>query len=767
MTQTAIRRRKVEMPSGIKKKFTAALSMLLVAAIMMVGSTYAWFTLSTAPEVKGITTSIGANGNLEIALLNQASFASTANDLGIISNVGDSMENTNNWTVDQANHTWGNLVDLGKQNNVEVYGLSEVSLLPAALYVTNPGDLGEGEAYIVDAATLLKIAEYGGDGRVKSVNENTVLGLYDNGSFKQQANAFAGVRGIGKLSETSQRQLNYRSAISAANAARADANNKITTSLNQRGPDLGRLLIKVSRASNDTVFTADDIAVINNIIDDIQAANADVLEGIKQSTLAYILSAANTKDPALTDAEVNTVTSVIGAETTPDNLATIAATYGIASLPATITAAIAQYNKTNDDISNARTKLAAITPNAQGNYAFDEDFKDAIDAVVNRNNVEVNGHVPVNLTEQDKNDIADEILNSKSATIDLKENSGLYDDIAKSTGPATATITMDVAQSGLTVRDVRTTFHVIPSTPYTLVEAYNTANNAGVVGGGGAFVVTPYGYMLDFGFRTNAADGTKLRLTEAKQRVYGDSNNALTQGEGSTFTFTATENFGVEKVKKLMTGLRVVFTTPTADGFEIIAVAVAGTPAENGNEVKAPLVLKTFEFVEHTGEAPELKLTGDVGNLDLTTLNKNVAKKISVIVYLDGDIVDNSFVANAEVSMSGKLNLQFETDANLVPMENAALHTTLSASDRIKQQYNEVVSQFKPEQITAIKNSDTTDWMMYAKNAINLMEGVGNNDLTDEQIATLTGYLAPLKETTNVAAMLAWKQAWNAEHPNP
>ena len=53
----------------IKSKLMAAVAMLLVSSIMMVSTTYAWFTLSTAPEVTGITTSVGANGNLEIALL--------------------------------------------------------------------------------------------------------------------------------------------------------------------------------------------------------------------------------------------------------------------------------------------------------------------------------------------------------------------------------------------------------------------------------------------------------------------------------------------------------------------------------------------------------------------------------------------------------------------------------------------------------------------------------------------------------------------------
>ncbi|MBQ8230766.1 MAG: hypothetical protein IJZ34_02365, partial [Lachnospiraceae bacterium] len=51
----------------LKTKLMAAISMLLVSSLMMVTSTYAWFTLSTAPEVTGITTAVGANGNLEMA----------------------------------------------------------------------------------------------------------------------------------------------------------------------------------------------------------------------------------------------------------------------------------------------------------------------------------------------------------------------------------------------------------------------------------------------------------------------------------------------------------------------------------------------------------------------------------------------------------------------------------------------------------------------------------------------------------------------------
>ena len=62
-------KRKVSMPAGIRNKMMAAVSMLMVSSIMMVSSTYAWFTLSTAPEVKNISTTVAGNGSLEIALM--------------------------------------------------------------------------------------------------------------------------------------------------------------------------------------------------------------------------------------------------------------------------------------------------------------------------------------------------------------------------------------------------------------------------------------------------------------------------------------------------------------------------------------------------------------------------------------------------------------------------------------------------------------------------------------------------------------------------
>ena len=113
----------------IKSKLMAAICMLLVSSIMMVSSTYAWFTLSTAPEVTGISTAVGANGNLEMALQPLDGDSSK-----IVSGTGDSMAVK---PVKDANTTWGNLVNLAVTGS-DGYGLENISLYPAELKIVDP-----------------------------------------------------------------------------------------------------------------------------------------------------------------------------------------------------------------------------------------------------------------------------------------------------------------------------------------------------------------------------------------------------------------------------------------------------------------------------------------------------------------------------------------------------------------------------------------------------------------------------------------------------
>ena len=95
---------------SIRKKLMAAVAMLLVACIMVVSSSYAWFTLSTAPEVTGIQTSVGANGNLEIALA-----TGTLTDASLINSKASSIKIS---STTKGNGTFSRLASMARSKSV-------------------------------------------------------------------------------------------------------------------------------------------------------------------------------------------------------------------------------------------------------------------------------------------------------------------------------------------------------------------------------------------------------------------------------------------------------------------------------------------------------------------------------------------------------------------------------------------------------------------------------------------------------------------------
>lgn len=132
---------------GLKTKLMSAVAMLMVSAVMLVGTSFAWYTLSTNPEVAGIKATAVANQNLEIALLTAET--DTESDIDELSKQatpeGAQGSTTGNY------YTWGNLVDL---TNI----VGDVELRPAT-YTTNVG---------------LQIPKYGTDGRITSDNYQTL-----------------------------------------------------------------------------------------------------------------------------------------------------------------------------------------------------------------------------------------------------------------------------------------------------------------------------------------------------------------------------------------------------------------------------------------------------------------------------------------------------------------------------------------------------------------------------------------------------------------
>ena len=148
----------------LKKKLTAAGAMLVVSAVMLSGVSYAWYTLSTNPEVSNIKANIAANENLEIALDNgyTSGEGTTGNTVDVAS------QNKNAGGVQGSTtgnpYTWGNTIDL-KTALQDSNGGAKVELQPVSYVGKASGNTGA-DAF---GNVTINYPQYGTDGRVSGV----------------------------------------------------------------------------------------------------------------------------------------------------------------------------------------------------------------------------------------------------------------------------------------------------------------------------------------------------------------------------------------------------------------------------------------------------------------------------------------------------------------------------------------------------------------------------------------------------------------------
>ena len=708
------KKRKVVMPAGIRNKMVAAVSMLLVASIMMVSSTYAWFTLSTAPEVTGITTNVGANGNLEMMLLNKASFDSTEENLGVESGVNDSMALGN---VTEANLKWGNLVDLASQD----YGLQSIVMNPARLNITEIKQENAASSYTL-SSSLLKAPSYTSDGRVLDVDKDTLTSGYStDGTWKWDENAdnAYGVRVIGTTSGVTERLTAYRAAISARAAAIESAKNHARNSLLNNGQTLANIVVKAALEDSPT-FNIADLEALKELVAQLKTANDAAGEAIVQTVLAYNLSnvrdSSGNEDDKISDADVANLKKAFEnktANTLPNTFTRAAdeSKTGTILMPSDTVTAVTKWSSNNDKITSAETKIQELIAANRPSYTND-DIKEVVNMLLDKSKATVAGVTNPGRDDADK--IIDNLTkNNMILVVEMDQGSGIYADIAELAG--------DYNASGLQIKVTVGSLGNIPvtvnmSTSVVAKDRTNTLPMIPKLNVGSAPAATlddsvkplltdHYGYALDFGFRTNAAASELLLQTSGIQRVYNDTTetepgNERTQGGGSYMEFRTnnTTNFSVDELRALMSALRVVFVEPDQTEnagvtYNVLGVAAAditrstddngatytyvgGTPTDDDMGLKAELYLNTYEVKDGVLTLNGKKTTGEAGaaaDNKLTALTQNVAKKVTAIVYLDGDIVDNTMVANAASSMTGSLNLQFSSSATLKPMENTGM----------------------------------------------------------------------------------------------
>lgn len=570
-----------------KTKLISSIAMLLVATIMVVTSTYAWVVLSTAPEVTEITTTVGANGALEIKL-----------------NIPDDASDKNS--------VFRNIVEFTNSK----YGLDKITLLPSM-----PSD--------DFANNYLLIPEYGYDGLITGNGAGSYVGsLEDDGKFYQ--NDGTGVRVVGTATGTSPRQSAFDSAVRAAKSAMSGAKNAAKSSLNN---DRFQSIVIKMVTNAGASYATEDVDALGTMINGLVNSVTKLEEAYKQLIFASAAS-----DNGQDDVVASLVQDLWGSEgLTLDAIATsgkiVAGEYSV-DVESTVLAGIRALQSTKANVAAAKDAYDNLD-RADDTFESSE-ITPILNALVNKDKILVNGSDPSSV------DFAEVLANG--ATVTMQDGAGVYVEIADQVGDYSVAISSNVTME----------------TETALTDAYLVYSLAEVEGVGAPGTDTSalpmdvhVGYIVDLVFKTNAKTSNLLLQTEGIDRIDNNNPSESTMGGGSYMEFSLVEGADITntQVIQIMSCFRIVF-------FDTDTKAILGTAK-----------LDTANATVGANQAVKAMMSMEDGDNVITALGQNTEEKVSVLVYLDAENLENEHVsATTAQSITGVMNLQFASDADLVPM---------------------------------------------------------------------------------------------------
>lgn len=667
----------------MREKLSAAGLGLLVAAIVTVSATFAWVTLSRAPEVTGIATTLSANGALEIALSNEG--GTQPDEFDIDESVGLKVD------LVSSNLQWGNLVNLAD----DAYGIDNIELRPAQLNISKL------------LSTPLLGAAYGADGRITEKDTNFAYTKYDKQEDKFLVNTTYGVRAISSYtavkSEGAQAILEqkikdvdtamntvsntYQEAIDCFPAMgkmiSTFAQDKVDKKLgsgSETGSNMGPYLADVLRLYQALYATVEDqkvayVALANLQLYQWAAENKQNFTPITWEKLYQDRDQYNAADP--TQKSKNGTVSLSGLE---------------------------QFCADAETLKKDMDKLGEYCAGYQAGKAYywasggDDNFQiwNMVSRLIDYNGtmyIEINGKkIYVKNLESAAGDLLKANNKTQRVFVDggvLKRfeeiviaNSGRFGAIKK----AKCTVAVKTPIGAITIKGEAYTTASGPSWfESDFAAASKTEVNATV-----AAAEDTYGMAVDFWLRTNAertyltlegatvtdpATETVLRY-DGVNRVWGAAGNALltrestTQGGGSCYVYYADTPEDMQRSLALLENLKVAFMD-TATG-RYMASAILDTEhywAQNGR-ITVPLIQDitqpkvTYTRAEEGVDEQGKPATVQREYFALAELVMDDAQRISAIIYLDGTSLSNSEVL-AAAKIQGQLNLQFGTSDDL------------------------------------------------------------------------------------------------------
>lgn len=678
----------------IKEKIGAAGVGLLIATVMAASATFAWVTLSKAPEVSNMATNLSANGSLEIALSKPN--GSLPDEVDIDEGAGI----TGGSSITSTNLQWGNLVNLSDPS----YGFENLVLRPAELnsvaLLTNP----------------LKGAVYASDGRITTLDTNYAYTKWDTelGKFKTTgSNDGFGVRAISsykeeitgsdtdaRLQEKLQTLLN---AINNVESVYSDSKNGVAANFKALG---GMISTYAQDKVNATLSSPTDTSLSGYLSDMLKCYQAVERAMVTQKD-AYVAQA-NLQQYLYTKANPGTKFTELKWEQLEANHAQ----YNAAS------ATEQSKNKTISlvGLSTFITDLNKL----QKDVGYIQEYRD--DYINNQTEYKWNSGAPSGKPQLST--MVSDLVHYSTMTIDLDNNGKetvvvklgkdnisslmsangkvrnvyVYDGILKNfeqlaVSPAhrlngnaactvkiTAIMSITVYGHAYTKAEGNATFQVGANNTMNQARNSTTANMVGV---------DTYGMVLDLWFRTNAEqtcltlEGAAVKDTETGtilrydgvNRIWGKTDQSgvlttesTTQGGGSCYVYYADNPDDMNRSLRLLRAMRVTFVDQKGEELATAEMDTENYYAVNGR-ITVPLVLDPTTKTTYTYKND---LNEDVLGRAITTLYTDQPQRISAIVYLNGNDLTNDDVLAAN-EIQGQLNVQFGSSAALKSIGNNEL----------------------------------------------------------------------------------------------
>lgn len=653
---------------GMKERVFTALILLIIATTIGVSTTFAWVTLSKAPAVASVATTLAANGSLEIALAH-----GTGSELPSDADIDESVARSSDVLV--TNLTWGNLINVSDSR----YGIDDLVLRPAQL---NTASL---------SSSPLWGAVYGSDGRITKLDSKYTYTKWNGSEFL--ASPEKGVRAIASYytatssENAAEYELKYQAVMDAHMAVNEYYKNNIVTSTTMSG--LGnavgtylqsKLNEKGYGTSTETnlAMTTAEVRALLNVYEKLM--NAIDLEKDALVVLANHQQYIYAKEHEITYSEFAWNDLVSGKETYD----TAGTTHK--KEPTKPTEAIA--------IKGLKTFISNYTT-AQSDYSLLEELykKSNSGQTVYSNDIDT----PVS-----------HICNASACLIDGKTvsqwmNGSKWDLLGLTSGDHLIKVSGGILAG----------FEQMAVDPsYRLPESKSTQSNAATVKASGKYVITlninmtghictsasgnsyfmddfgsvpsdintadkiaedTYGMAVDFWVRTNYeqmyltlegaivadTDGTILRY-DGINRIWGATGNtalttnSTTQGGGSCYVYYADSPEDMSRSLDLLNSMKVAFVSQDGDLLATAAMDTKHYLSVNGRVV-VPLAISNTESIPYTATDEN---GNDINAYAITYMKLDEAQMITAVVYLDGATLTNTQVLAAG-DIQGQLNLQF------------------------------------------------------------------------------------------------------------